>query len=131
MIKKFFQRVHRILVWIPVLWKDEDYEGTFLVKIINFKLDRLRRYFLKADIIVQSSYDKYLEEIHEALMFGRMYLCDGESGLTDEELKILHSYDSSSNQSLVFSIVDKAEKIKEDAWVSYFEKLKNAINWWD
>jgi hypothetical protein len=36
-----FRKLKRIIEWLPILWRDEDWDYQFLVKIIQFKLRRM------------------------------------------------------------------------------------------
>ncbi len=38
-----YRRVKRIIAWIPVLWKDEDWDPAYLFEILRFKIFRMRQ----------------------------------------------------------------------------------------
>lgn len=38
-----YRRIHRLIAWIPVLWKDEDWDPAYLFEVLRFKISRMRR----------------------------------------------------------------------------------------
>ncbi len=44
-IKRFFRNVARVVRWIPVIWRDCDFDSAYLYRIINFKLLSMERFF--------------------------------------------------------------------------------------
>jgi len=36
-----FRRIRRIVAWIPILWKDEDWDPVYLFKVLRFKISRM------------------------------------------------------------------------------------------
>ena len=49
-IRKQFRFAERLIKWIPVLYKDEDWDYDYLLRIIDFKLSRLRKVVAEDDI---------------------------------------------------------------------------------
>lgn len=49
-IKHFFSNMIRIIQWIPILWKDRDWDHGFLTAIVIFKLQRIRDDIKKRNI---------------------------------------------------------------------------------
>lgn len=47
----FIENIKRLFIWIPIIWKDRDWDYCHLFKIMNFKLGRMSR---------DEGYDKYL-----------------------------------------------------------------------
>jgi hypothetical protein len=41
-IRNFFKSVARLWVWLPVIWRDRDYDYGFLLTLIDFKLSRMK-----------------------------------------------------------------------------------------
>jgi len=42
-IVRFFEKVIKIITYIPILWKDEDWSWEYIINILNFKLKRVAR----------------------------------------------------------------------------------------
>lgn len=56
-MRKFNQlliNLHRILIWIPVIWRDRNWDQTFLLKIMEFKLRQMAEYFEKRGVSVNN-----------------------------------------------------------------------------
>ena len=51
---RFFKRIKHIIRWLPLLWKDEDYDFGFLLLIMAFKLNRMARVIEKNNILASS-----------------------------------------------------------------------------
>ena len=49
-IRKQFRFAERLIRWIPVLYNDEDWDYDYLLRIIDFKLGRLRKVMVEDDI---------------------------------------------------------------------------------
>jgi hypothetical protein len=45
MLYSFFRGITNIIHWVPVIWRDEDYDWAFMSKIMEFKLHRMSKYF--------------------------------------------------------------------------------------
>ena len=50
----FVRKILKICAYIPVLWKDEDWDYSYLLDLIKFKLNRMRDRIHKDNIIVPS-----------------------------------------------------------------------------
>lgn len=46
-LKSLPARIQTILAWLPILWRDRDWDYAFLLRIIEFKISRMRRHHLK------------------------------------------------------------------------------------
>lgn len=42
-LKRIYRRIHRFIVWFPVIWKDEDWDHVYLYEIMRFKISRMRK----------------------------------------------------------------------------------------
>ena len=40
---RFIKRVIKILCWIPILWKDHDWDHHYMFKILHYKLSRMEK----------------------------------------------------------------------------------------
>lgn len=49
-VRKQFRFVVRLIKWVPVLYKDEDWDYRYLLDIIDFKLQRMRKVIEQDDI---------------------------------------------------------------------------------
>ena len=51
---KLYRRIRTIIALLPLLWKDQDWDYCFLVRIIQFKLRRMANCIEKNDIVVSA-----------------------------------------------------------------------------
>lgn len=42
-IRMYWEAVCRVLAWIPVIWRDRDFDYVFLYKILRYKLSRMEK----------------------------------------------------------------------------------------
>lgn len=45
-IKRFFRKCRNVIRWIPTIWKDEDWDQTYIYDMLLLKLERQRDFFL-------------------------------------------------------------------------------------
>lgn len=43
-IKKLINKIIRIIEWIPILWKDRDFDHSYLITILRYKLERMYKF---------------------------------------------------------------------------------------
>ena len=43
-IKQFFRRIYNLYRWFPVIWKDQDWDHSFIYEILKFKLKNQAEY---------------------------------------------------------------------------------------
>jgi len=44
-IKRFFRKCNNVLRWLPTIWKDEDWDSSYITEILIKKLEHKRDYF--------------------------------------------------------------------------------------
>lgn len=49
----FYHNICNIISWIPVLWNNWDWDWQFLMKILEFKLTRMQKFFASDDCIIK------------------------------------------------------------------------------
>lgn len=45
-IKRFFRKCRNVIRWIPTIWKDEDWDQTYIYDMLLLKLEHQRDFFL-------------------------------------------------------------------------------------
>jgi len=43
-IKRFFKRIHNLIRWFPIIWKDQDWDDHYIWEILKFKLKNQAEY---------------------------------------------------------------------------------------
>lgn len=46
-IRRFFRKIKDIFEWIPVIWKDEEWDDSYIYDILLYKIKRVRRHHEK------------------------------------------------------------------------------------
>ena len=64
--RKFFRRCKNIIRWFPTLWKDEDWDDSYIVEILVKKLEHQRDFFL-SDRAYALEAEKIAAEIQKAI----------------------------------------------------------------
>lgn len=80
-----------VIRWFPVIWKDRDWDNSYMWEILNFKL-RNMEHFLSSDKTVCIHPESRLQRLKEARMITDRLL-DDDYGI-DEMVKIKQKYDA-------------------------------------
>jgi len=65
-IKDFFRRLHNVYRWLPTIWKDRDWDDSYITEILIRKLEFTRDFF-SSDKPYSSEADNVAKEIQEAI----------------------------------------------------------------
>lgn len=66
-MRNLLRRVSNIIAWLPILWADRDWDFAFLLRIMRFKISRMRRHHQKYGL---STYKR------QALIERKMRTCE-------------------------------------------------------
>ncbi len=53
----FISKVKNIVRWFPIIWKDRDYDDSYIMEILKFKLSNQANYISKKDRHTRAQYD--------------------------------------------------------------------------
>jgi hypothetical protein len=56
-IKQFFRRIHNLYRWLPIIWKDQDWDDFYIFEILKFKLKNQAKYIDKRGIHLSAKRD--------------------------------------------------------------------------
>ena len=104
--RKFTRRLKRLFKWIPIIWKDEDWDYEYFLKIAQFKLESMAELHVKEGNAMDSKL--YASEM---LYASHLLLQAIEGSEVAEEYEEL----------------EKHEKIDE----AFKYISKNLTKWWD
>ena len=62
-IKRFFKKIVRVLEFIKLGWQDEDWDFDYMLELIKFKCEKMRKYLTSSSIL----HDSYKREIRIGL----------------------------------------------------------------
>ena len=66
-IRHFFQNLWHVIIWIPVIWQDRDWDEDFLFRIIHYKIKRMRLHFRDEGIVETKQMCDQLQEVEDVL----------------------------------------------------------------
>lgn len=64
--RDFYRRVKNVLRWLPTIWKDRDWDDSYITEILIKKLEFTRDFYL-SDKAYSAEADKVADEIKEAI----------------------------------------------------------------
>jgi hypothetical protein len=56
-VKQFFRRIHNLIRWFPIIWKDQDWDDFYIFEILKFKLKNQAKYIDKRGIHLSAKRD--------------------------------------------------------------------------
>jgi hypothetical protein len=56
-IKQFFRRIYNLYRWLPIIWKDQDWDDFYIFEILKFKLKNQAEYIGKRGIHLSAKRD--------------------------------------------------------------------------
>ncbi len=151
-MRRFFKSVGRVFVWLPIIWKDRDWDYDYLYEVLKKKLQLMSKYEKKyacaeksEDVakqmdevisLIEKQQDGYHDEAFKE--FYDIYP-DFESDVIfnddpshKEWSTIEFKYDSEEQEKLYSKCLHKLPKLGEDGKNRLFDLIKENINgWWD
>src|SRR5690349_19582475 len=130
-LRRFLRFVGRLGAWLPVLWRDEDYDYHHLLRIMKFKIGRMRQHIKKHQIVLDADTQAHRMKVAE-LVIGR--ILEAEYGDVDyaaieakwgelvvcPDGKMRHKYENDLNKDEVAqdlrAMMKKAEALEEADW---------------
>lgn len=58
-IKEFFRSVYNVIRWLPIIWKDRDWDDYYITKLLQKKIEFQRAYLIKANRHTNISKDNF------------------------------------------------------------------------
>jgi hypothetical protein len=76
-IKRFIRKIRNIFLWLPILWRDEQWDGTYVFRILDFKFKLMEENFINDAYVADAK--KCAREIHICrLLCKRLIDCEYE-----------------------------------------------------
>jgi len=80
-VKQFFKRIYNVIRWLPIIWKDQDWDDFYIFEILKFKLKNQAEYIgyhdrhmsAKRDAEIMMLCVRLIEKIQDDF-YGREYL---------------------------------------------------------
>lgn len=118
-----YLRIKNIFRWLPIIWKDKDWDQSYIYKILKFKLENQSKYIIKNNRYTLSQRDAEIINICVNLIdkvnvdfYSNEYL-----DYIDSEIYFAPIDDESGNSTM-------EEKINSESFDDYFIKYKATYN---
>jgi len=80
-VKQFFKRIYNVIRWLPIIWKDQDWDDFYIFEILKFKLKNQAEYIGRHDRHMSAKRDaeimmlcvRLIEKIQDEF-YGKEYL---------------------------------------------------------
>lgn len=120
-LRKFGRFIKRLFRWIPVLWKQEDWDYAYIYPLLEMKLQELRKCLREDDMHVNS--DKYAMQISICLEYLDRYLHpDNYIEFPQEEVRW--------EMTKYGNILNSSKKLGRAATKSYYFEQENFRMFW-
>jgi len=90
-LNEIYHKIKRILVWIPILWRDQEWDHAFLLRILEFKLRRMANYHLTNGIGLHR--ERTAHQLNEAAALCKRMADENYSAFTVEKEDKLYAAD--------------------------------------
>lgn len=154
-IKKLVRKLIKVIAFIPIIWKDEDWDFSYLLQLMLTKLAFMKLYFEQSNIIADSESKKVINGIKKTL--GHMedfYNCESGVYKVKPPFEVTHkSIPSPDHEGLTQFVTLRKDtgkeltnqeekqyteylrstlKEEEDCWNAIWDTIKaEGRNWWD
>ena len=138
-LRKVGRFLLRVLRWLPVLWKQEEWDFGFTYDILEFKLKEIRKCIAKDTWHVKEEVEEELKQIDSCLDHLDKYRnwteyieipeTPREWGEPPKDPEIgLHEWRITKEQEEAFK---KAIEFERENYIAFWDDLKNnSSNWW-
>lgn len=132
-VKAFIEKIIKIIKYLPVLWKDEDWDFEFLLLLIKFKITRMRDCIYKNNIIVPHERRRIFIGMNQAINHIDNYLQEFDVYEQNNKLPFNYEYRTEPNSNGTYGIkiynTDENRALNEQEDKLYNEYLINAYKW--
>lgn len=118
---RFFRRLWRVIQYIPVTWRNDDYDGGFVLDILIYKISRQRKRWQK--MLTHS--DRYI--CHEGMDNGIKWMLIVEKLLTRWNDEYYESEDYPELGEMLWLDTDNPEIKQLEFKISDNDKAKNVL----
>jgi len=152
-MKRFIKKVKTLLYWFPIIWKDEDWDYIFLLKILRYKLVSMKTFFnsnechtYKAeerakemglcikllDRIIKDEYNEIAHFFHNKKWGNIVASVDENKSLSLIRPNIKSEKDREQEKKEFLKCIDQ-ERYLERQDIRYLFKIinKKVESWWD
>lgn len=154
-IKRIFKKIYKILCYLPLLWRDEDWDYEYMLLLLRHKINNLGTTILSNDIIKESkdvynstqevvkAIDKFLkaDEVFADLYSDKYdYIADrvyhdtiyNDDNTTSLKAMVDGRPTSEEEDDLLTKFYQDMIKFEQEAWDNIWDLIKqHGRTWWD
>ncbi len=124
-VHKLFRFIKRLFAYLPVLWRDEDWDYLYLLRLMQFKIKRMRE-----------SIHKYGYGVHGDKMFHRMRVVENLIDRLDSSdygaAEYLEWEKNGKYEEEFHKVLERVDYSEENDWNMVFDTIKRyGRRWWD
>jgi len=126
---KLIRKIKQVLSWLPIIWKDEDWDYGYFIQIVEFKLNKIAE-CLEKDTIHENA-KEHAAKVRETLNYFSNY--QNCFDLVDKpETAIAEFRDREFYCNDEFGeYCDKVNKLEAENWEKAWNSIRdNAQCWW-
>ena len=134
MIWSFWQNIKRVTSWIPVLWNNYDFDGAYLLIVVEYKLKRMEKLFREQGHCVHSA--KYAKEMKIARLLIQRIVKDSYSDMAFDTIETGEGFMDIDFQKRpmvpkqeIWEYGDKQKQQDLEYLCGYLKK--HLFSWWD
>jgi hypothetical protein len=130
-MKQVLSSIKRIIEWIPILWKDRDWDYIFILRLLHYKLERTRDCIVSNNFI--SDANKVAQEINDSLTKLDKILNNEADDEWYKHYTESHPEGRHSDPCVICKYLLDLTEIKENMlWYDFWTDLRlNIRGWWD
>ena len=154
-IRTIFKKIKKIIQYIPILWKDEDWDFEYILILLKFKLNRIKNTIYQNNIIAKheqrnifiginktiSHIDNYIrdidafEEIYGELPFEISFKTEKCGNGRYSQIMLNKNTQkplTEEEKNLYYDYVLKATEFQQKEWELMFDTIKQeGQKWWE
>lgn len=134
---RVIQKIIKIIQYIPILWRDEDWDYEYLLALITYKLKRMKKAFIANSIVETNKLKDIISGIDSTVKHIENYCdVDGKSfdtvyGKSLDNLQINRDFTKEESDEFFKYSVEKFN-FENSEWDNIWNTIKEeGRKWWD
>lgn len=129
-IKRFLRKIGKIIGWLPILWKDEDWDYEYILDILRHKVDTMGVYIRDSGIALND-----INTYYETRDF--IQAIDNYINSNDLFENIYGEYYQNLPERMTFKSFKKDYyahmiEFEQECWETIWDIIKkNGLKWWN
>lgn len=123
--------VTRLIAWLPILWKDRDWDHAFLIDLIQFKVGRMRAHHIAQPRYGAAHWSHKVREMDEFRHLVELYREDADDEWNAHYYRY-HNDLKCSNLKECKKVLALSARRERRNWANMWRYLeRHSEGWWD